>query len=174
MLIVTVCTANLCRSPLAEQVLRRSLAAHAVRARVTSAGIRSQAGQAVPRDWAAVVAERGIDLGAHRSRHVKDVIAEAEVFLVMTAEHAQELALLDRSVVGRVITLGEAASRLSAVTEGEVSSRLFPEGQRGTDILQMSRRWDIADPVRLAATEQQRVAAEINALCERLAGAWPS
>lgn len=174
MLIVTVCTANLCRSPLAEHALRRALREHGVSAEVTSAGVRSVAGQSVPRGWAAVSADLGIDLAAHRPRLVQDTVAEADLFLVMTAGHAQDLALLDPSALGRVITLGEAADRLCSVTGADTIARLFPERQRAAHVLQMERRWDIADPVRLPVGEQQRVARHIVELCERLAGAWSS
>ena len=70
-LILVLCTGNSCRSHLAEGVLREALGR---RFRVESAGSRP-AGFVHPLAIE-VMGEIGIDLGAHRSKHLDEFLAE--------------------------------------------------------------------------------------------------
>lgn len=181
MLVVTVCTANLCRSPLAEHALRRAFAARNIETTVASAGLSARTDSAVPRGWADVALGFGVDLTAHRAQHVRDLLDAADLFLVMTAEHARDLAMLDAGTLGRIALLAQAAERLDGEVRGAASdpptgeanrARVIGARQRAADVLHMGRNWDVADPVRMVPREQARVAAEIVALCDRIAGAW--
>lgn len=183
MLVVTVCTANLCRSPLAEHSLRRAFAARDIDVTVASAGLSARDGSAVPAGWADVSLGLGVDLAAHRAQHVRDLLRSADLFLVMTADHARDLAMLDAGTLGRIALLAQAADRLGDVAPGEVGDgavgdvnkvRIIGTRQRAADVLHLSRDWDVADPVRMSPREQGRVAAAIVALCDRIAGAWAS
>ena len=51
--ILIVCTGNICRSPLAEQLLRQNLTAAGIDAVVTSAGTRAMTGSAMTPEAAA-------------------------------------------------------------------------------------------------------------------------
>lgn len=89
--ILFVCTGNICRSPVAEYLLRHSLGPES-KWQVSSAGLF--AGNWLPASPPAVevLAERGIDLTPHRSRLVtKDIIDQATLIVVMTNEHLEEL-----------------------------------------------------------------------------------
>lgn len=183
MLVVTVCTANLCRSPLAEHALRRAFTARNIDVTLASAGLSARAGSVVPSGWADVSLGFGVDLAVHRPQHVRDLVRVADLFLVMTAEHARDLAMLDAGTLGRIALLAQAAERLDGtapattadLTVGDENRALIVGArQRAADILHLSRNWDIADPVRMPPHEQGRVAAEIVALCDRIAGSWVS
>ena len=68
--ILVVCTGNTCRSPMAEALLRDELAKLGIDARVHSAGTLAWKGGASDGAQAAM-AERAIDLSAHRSRRLE-------------------------------------------------------------------------------------------------------
>src|SRR6266542_2985353 len=67
--VLIVCVGNICRSPMAEGLLRARFVGHR-RARIESAGLAALEGR--PADPIAVelLAERGIDISAHRARQL--------------------------------------------------------------------------------------------------------
>ena len=92
--VLMVCTANICRSPLAEAALRRRLqdAGLAQRVRVASAGIHAEHGQAADPRAIAAAERRGCDLTAFRSRRIDE--ADFESFDWMLAMDEGNLASL--------------------------------------------------------------------------------
>lgn len=91
--ILVVCSGNICRSPMAEAMLRHRLREQAgERFIIRSAGTISEEG--FPPQLPAIQAmqRRGIDIGSHRSRPVtKELMEWADVVLVMTTDHLGEL-----------------------------------------------------------------------------------
>jgi len=89
--VLFICTGNVCRSPMAEYLLRHHLGARAGW-RISSAGLFTANGMAASMPAIEVLREQGIDLTPHRSRVVtKDIIDAATLIVVMTASHATEL-----------------------------------------------------------------------------------
>lgn len=89
-----VCTGNVCRSPMAEYLLRSRLRRDAGWV-VTSAGLAAAPG--LPPSWGAVTVmhEIGIDLSDHRSRPLTaDLVRGAHVIVVMTVAHRELLCAL--------------------------------------------------------------------------------
>lgn len=90
-LIIFVCTGNLCRSPMAEVILKDRLGPNS-RWRVESAGTIAMRGAPASREGQAAVKERGVDLTRHRSQPVtEDLVDAAEVIVVMSATHRDQL-----------------------------------------------------------------------------------
>lgn len=90
--ILLVCTGNLCRSPMAEGLLRQRLADEGLadRHRVFSAGVWAVDGHPASENAVAVMAERGIDIGDHVAHTINaGDVAEADLILVMSRDHAR-------------------------------------------------------------------------------------
>ena len=94
--VMTVCTGNICRSPMAEIVLRDRFEAAGLGGRVVvdSTGISSEEhGNPVDRRARRVLAEHGYDTGeGHHARQVRpsDVVSR-DLVLPMTSQHARAL-----------------------------------------------------------------------------------
>jgi len=89
--VLFICTGNVCRSPMAEYLLRRRLGARADW-QVSSVGLCTGNGMAASLPAIEVLREQGIDLTPHRSRVVtKNIIDAATLIVVMTTAHVAEL-----------------------------------------------------------------------------------
>ena len=173
MRVVMVCTANLCRSPFAEHVLRSALAGRGSDVTVGSAGLRALRGARVPPDWASVARGFSVELGDHRSAPIEDEVSAADLFVTMTADHSRDLAIALPETIGRIVTLGAAAERMTSHSHrGSVLEMLVGE-QRASDLLRASSRLDVVDPFRRASRQQRSVAEQIVQYCGVVASGWP-
>ncbi len=110
-----LCTANQCRSPMAEVLLRRHLADAGVPAAVSSAGLYEGGAPATDHGIAAM-ADRGLGLHEHRSRRVDlEMLQQADLVIGMAREHVREAAVLDGDALGRTFTLKELVQGAEAV-----------------------------------------------------------
>lgn len=91
--ILIVCTANQCRSAMAEGLVKARLAREGRSGiQVGSAGTWAHPGAPATADAVAVMAERGIDISAHRAREAtRALVGEADLVLAMTASHRDAL-----------------------------------------------------------------------------------
>ena len=174
MIVVTVCTANLCRSPFAARVLQRAFDFGGVDVTVVSTGVDVREGSMPPRGWIDVAAEFGIDLRSHRSVDPHGVLAAADLVLTMTADHSRAVAMGWPELIGRVTTLGEAARRVGSAPLATDPVAALVGARRGRDVLLASNQDDIADPVRRFRRFKRSVATQIVVLSEHLAASWPS
>lgn len=89
--IVTVCTANICRSPMAAALLQHALAAQPepLRSlRVVSAGVAARAGEPVSENSVLALKKVGLDISAHRSQQLtQEMLDAALVVICMTESH---------------------------------------------------------------------------------------
>lgn len=102
--IITLCTGNICRSPMAEVLLAHALAVSGVR--VSSAGIGALVDTPADPLAIALMRERGLDLSAHRGRQAtSELLYTAD--LVLTAEDIHTRWVLDHNPAlrGRVFRL---------------------------------------------------------------------
>ena len=112
--VLFVCTANQCRSPMAEALLKSLAAQHgeADRWQIQSAGTWAEAGRPATQLSQVVMQQRGIDLSAHRSRLVDaDLLADAALILVMTRHHQEALQAEFPAAQGKVLLLSQLIDR---------------------------------------------------------------
>ncbi len=93
--ILFVCTANICRSFLAERILKKILKVHKIHSiHVASAGLMDMQGAPADLKAARLLHEKGMDATRHRSRHLTQELADwADVILVMEEIHRDEIAV---------------------------------------------------------------------------------
>jgi protein-tyrosine-phosphatase len=89
--ILTVCTANICRSPMAAALLQHALAAQPEPLRslkVTSAGVAARSGDRVSENSVIALRKVGLDIAGHLSRPLtQQMLDEALLVLCMTESH---------------------------------------------------------------------------------------
>ncbi len=116
--ILFVCTGNTCRSPMAEELLRRALESRGLAGQVTvtSAGTGAWDGAPASEGAYLVGIEQGVDLSAHRARLLsRELVNSADLILVMSRHHAVRVAELGGA--DRVHILGEFAGKAGEVTD---------------------------------------------------------
>lgn len=89
--IVTVCTANICRSPMAEALLKHALSAQPEPLRswkIVSAGVAARPGDRVSENSITALKKVGLDIKGHTSRPLtRQLLDEAVAILCMTESH---------------------------------------------------------------------------------------
>jgi protein-tyrosine phosphatase len=174
--VLVVCTGNVCRSPIAEGLLRAAFAERLGpdAPEVTSAGTMGWTGSGADPSSIRAAAERGVDISSHRAREVSEEdVAGADVVVAMAPEHARAFT---REAGSRIFTLKELVRLLEALpqTEGASLGRL-PERIAEADRLRRGgfegdpRDEGIADPLGMPLEAFRAVAAELDEWCSRLA-----
>ncbi len=169
---LVVCTGNVCRSPMAEGLLRRRLGRAGVDAHVHSAGLVTE-GQPASRYGVEAMDRRGIDISAHRSRRLAaDQIEDADLIIGMELQHVREVAVLDRSAFERTFTLpalARAATLIGPRPADEAVAdwiRRVGAGRRPADMLGSRPADEVADPIGRSAGEYETTAAQIEQLVD--------
>jgi len=109
--ILIVCSANICRSPVAEAILRQRLeAAGHGDVTVSSAGTLGLDGAPAAKHSASILAERGLSLAGHRSSSLElPVLDNAALILTMESGHVSLITGARPALAGRVRRLASMA-----------------------------------------------------------------
>ena len=120
--ILSVCTGNICRSPLAEQLLRTRLADVGVV--VSSAGTRAPEARPMTPEARHLAVNLGVpasDSDAHRSRFLTEAhLAEPDLIITMTREQRRTVAELAPARFRSTFTLREFARLASDVSNDDL------------------------------------------------------
>ena len=105
--ILVVCVGNICRSPMAEALLRRELRGQDG-ITVESAGLGALVGHPASDYSVELMDEMGVDISQHRARQIHpDMVSAADLVLVMEAGHKRAIDDADPTARGKVHRLGE-------------------------------------------------------------------
>ena len=122
--IMTVCTGNICRSPLAALLIDAALGDGAVR--VHSAGTRALVGEAMTPEAQRLATARGVRTdaaAAHRARLLTEAhLASPDLILTMAREHRRAVAELAPARLRSTFTVREFARLSASVPEEAMRS----------------------------------------------------
>ena len=122
--ILVLCTANTCRSPMAQALLARRLARRGVAVCVRSAGMLGD-GEQPPPEAVRAMAGYGLDTEPHRSYQVAAIdLAHADLVLAMARVHVRHAVVMLPEAWPRVFTLKELVRRGAAIGASPASEPL--------------------------------------------------
>lgn len=105
--VLLVCTANICRSPMAEALWREAAQGRRRPLPVASAGLEAEPGRPADPTCVALLQERGLDLGGHRATRFRaDAALDCELILAMEPAQVKRIQALAPQLSGRVQLLG--------------------------------------------------------------------
>jgi protein-tyrosine-phosphatase len=114
-----ICTANICRSPVAEGLLRDRLRQRGLLDwTVSSAGTWAQVERGASENSVVVMNERGLDINSHVSRMVKrEHLCQADLVLCMESGHAEALRAEFYQYAPKIHLLTEMAGRHYSISD---------------------------------------------------------
>ena len=174
-----VCTANRCRSPMAEYLAQRSLAERQIGAKVVSAG-RLDSGAHVSPGAQAAMARGGIYVSSHISaRHDPETLSDADLVLVMERSHLTDVYQTQPDALDHAFTLGEFPALLDALPDDQSDTNEAGPAQRARrrvalahlardpqHILIDDDSTDIVDPIGRRNMHYRRTAKQLEGLIE--------
>ncbi len=106
--ILMVCVGNICRSPVAEGLLKYYSQQHDFGLEVSSAGISAMVGRSADPNSIEIMRKRGMDISQHVPRQLTlEILQEVDLVLVMEAWQQEEIGCQFPSAYGKVHRLGK-------------------------------------------------------------------
>ena len=175
--VLVVCTGNVCRSPIADGLLRAAFVERLGEGapEVGSAGTMGWEGSGADPNSIAAAAERGVDISGHVARGLASAgLASADLVLAMGSEHAVAAIRDAPEAAPRTFTLKELVRLVEALPEPvagedlrarvEAADALRAEGFEGNP-----HDLEVADPLGMPLQSFQAVTWELEEWCGRLA-----
>lgn len=108
--IVTICSGNICRSPMAEGILKRKLQDRNIPAAIISAGTLGLVGHRAAEHARAVMQLWGFPIDEHRSQKISvPLLRMADYLIIMAPIHERAILQLDPTLKNRIVRLWEYA-----------------------------------------------------------------
>jgi protein-tyrosine phosphatase len=178
--VLVLCTANVCRSVMAQVMLTARRAERGAPGLVSSAGLLG-GGRPPPPAVITVMAARGVDISEHRSRAVTVAdLAAADLIVGLAREHVRHAAVLLPSCWPRAFTLrellrrgGQAGPRAPGEPMGGWLAAVAA-GRSRRDLLGSGTGDDVPDPYGGPLADYQATARQLDELTRDLAAlCWP-
>jgi protein-tyrosine phosphatase len=175
--VLVVCTGNVCRSPIAEGMLRSAFVERLgdEAPGVASAGTMGWEGSGADPNSIAAAAERGVDITAHVARALASADLEsADLVLAMSWEHGVAAVREVPDAAPRTFTLKELVRLLEALPEPAAGEDLrarvaAADALRNQGFEGNPHDLDVADPLGMPLQSFRAVTWELEEWCGRLA-----
>ena len=106
--VLFVCTANICRSPMAKMLLGARVENEADEWKIESAGTWALVGESVALKVQEVLVKRNLDVSSHRARMVDlEILSQFNVILTMEQGHKEALQVEFAELASRIFMLSE-------------------------------------------------------------------
>ena len=116
--VLFICSANICRSPMAMGLLRLMVEESSDQWKIESAGVWDMGDQQVAANTQLVLKERGIELNNHTSRTVTGtMLSEFNLVLVMEDIHKEVLKLAFPEYKDRIFMLSEMVGEIFDIVD---------------------------------------------------------
>jgi protein-tyrosine phosphatase len=178
--ILVVCTGNVCRSPLAEGLLRAALRRRFGDAspEVASAGTAGWEGSEAMPGSVEAARELGVDISSHRARRLTRAMAEeADLLLCMATDHREAIGEALPALAPRAFTMKELVRLLETLPVGpaigpdDLRSRVeAADHARAAGAVPHSWDDDITDPLGQPIEAFRAMGWEIDTWMDRLVG----
>jgi protein-tyrosine phosphatase len=186
--ILFVCTGNVCRSPMAQSMLRHRLRDRlgdgAGEFEIASAGTGALVGEPIEPHAVKALADLGVDADECEGRNVSEqLLDEADLILTATKQHRSQVVSAMPTVVRRTFTIKEFARLAGSLSLNDIEAAT--DGAEGTDrvhwaVERVARQRgllppvpqhedDVADPYRQPAKRFAQTAAELSPAIDVLA-----
>ncbi|MEK6789650.1 MAG: low molecular weight protein-tyrosine-phosphatase [Pseudomonadota bacterium] len=134
--VLVVCVGNICRSPLAEQLLQAACPDK----QVTSAGLAAVVGSDVHAVTREVADAHGVSLRMHQARQLtRDMCREADVILVMESGHREAVFKLCPEARGKIFLLAQGQDPANILDPFRKTPEFFASVHH--QIVQACMRW---------------------------------
>lgn len=139
--ILLLCTGNVCRSPLAAQLLGNRLR-DVPDITVASAGIRALVGTTMPAPAQDIARKLGVSKpDEHRGLQVSvDLLESADLILVMAREHRRAVVKMAPSVTRKTFTLREFSRLAQATSDSDLATEIGNHSASSIERLQAAVR----------------------------------
>lgn len=118
--ILIVCTANMCRSPMGEALLKQALASRpdADQWRVESAGTWADRGNPATLYSQVVMQKMGLDISKHCSQPIdENFIKQFDLILTMESHHKEGLKVVFRQYASRIFMISEMVGVVEDISD---------------------------------------------------------
>jgi protein-tyrosine phosphatase len=170
-LILVVCTANICRSPIAAALLAQHLSNSVVPGEqfaVSSGGFLARVDITDP-FAVSVMSTRGLDISTHSSTQMNEsLLRRADLVITMTASHVQQAVDMEPRAWPRVFTLTDLAARMASVGPRRSAETLtsyvarLHAGRSAAALMAAGTAGDIADPYGGPLSAFERTAVQLD------------
>lgn len=172
--VLVVCTANVCRSPMGEALLRKALRRAKVDVSVSSAGVRAGALR-LPVDPVAVrlMANQRLDISRHVPRQLTPrMVREADVVLTMTRHDLREVVVATPDAFHKTFTWRYAMRRTEEdgpFDDWNTWLEMLNEGRNTAELLKDSPIDDVPDAYGLEPAKYDACLEQLLDLSDHLA-----
>ena len=160
---------------MAEGLLRSKLQAAESPLQVISAGTHGTGKRPASGHAIRVLAEKGVDLGGHRSREIDlELVRQADLIVAMSRTHEAAVAALDQSARSKTFLAGEVARLGSRVGSKDASETMQTwveslHAARGGHMTSGRVTDEVADPYGYPEEVYRRALDRLDGICSTLA-----